>query len=165
MMIRIVALAFIVNFMMASCSCKKPAIAKSANVELLSGCPTDGSCKAVLIENRKIKVEKAEFGGLSYDTVPATAARLVVFRYERKIPKGVQDGFYNEELILELSQTADPKLQKALYGRFCYCKGETGYYEIDPSKIHLKRSGNEIRVDFGIAEVHQVITGVTFTLK
>ena len=90
---------------------------------------------------------------------------MVTIRYEKRLPKGIQDGFYNEELLLVFSDDLQPLLRKAVYGRFCYGKGETGYYELPLSGVDVTASGETLHVGFRVVDVRQVLSQVVFRLK
>lgn len=98
------------------------------------------------------------------DTVAAKGQAYAVFRYERDVPKGVQDGFHSEELLLPFR---DGKLQadNALFGRFCYCKGETGYFAIPADSLRITGKDGRYTVDFRLSEGRQTIGHITVSLK
>lgn len=159
-----IGILLIVAMFAASCACQKKS-ATPPTATLVSGCPTDGSCTIKVDDNRTVILRKDEYGSGFCDLSEAKGERVVTIRYEKRVPKGIQDGFYNEELLLVFSDDLQPQLRKAVYGRFCYCKGETGYYELPLSALDVSTSGEETRVVFKVSEVRQVLAEVVFRLK
>lgn len=145
------------------------------NAVITTGCPTDGSCEVKVIPNKTILPKIAESGSLYYELQDSKDKTVIVYSYARKVPKGVQDGTYREEIIFETAkdsrslQLSDKALEQVqlLFGRICYCKGATGYYKI--KKGNLKTTalagGVEYNIDFSTDEVPQVLHQIRFTVN
>lgn len=151
-----------------SCGAKKSTAKVAA---LTSTCPTDGDCTIELFENKSILIKNDDFGRPSYTLEDNSSTRVAKYTYNRKVKGEVQDGSYREEVILELKNgddTASPNQSPPLlFGRFCYCKGQTGYYNITHRDLSItKDSGIQtVDLDFKMEEVPQIIKHITFTLK
>ncbi len=71
------------------------------------------------------------------------------FEYKRNEIPDTVDSSYREEIFVELDYnnlefvTTNFKVQKILFARWCYCKGQTGYYKIHQGELLIKRIQNE----------------------
>ena len=83
----------------------------------------------------------------------------------------VNSGLFNQEVIIELkngNDTGEPNQSAPLlFGRFCFCRGQTGYYKISHRDLSITKKSNvqTVDLDFKIDEVPQIIKHITFTLK
>ena len=97
------------------------------------------------------------------------------YTFEKDKDSTLQDSGYREEIIFEINTNvselnlSEKKLQetKMLFGRFCYCKGATGYYKIENGTLLLKKEKDNIVLDlnFKITEVPQIVTKINRTIK
>jgi hypothetical protein len=159
-----------------SCNCKKP-ITNSNNVadeivsKITSICPEDGKCTAVIFKRKKIELIRDQFGKLYYQMRDSETTYVVKYDYIRNPLPDTQDSGYREEIVFELNNIeqelnyTDFELsnQKFLFGRFCFCRGQTGYYPIFKGNINLKNS--KLNIDFSTTEVPQVIKSFEIDLK
>ena len=159
---------FIAALALLSCSAKKSA----AQVAMLtSECPKDGTCSIELFENKSIAVKKDEFGSLYYSLEDNASTRVAKYTYTRQVKGEIQDAGYREEVIIELkngNDTGEPNQSAPLlFGRFCFCRGQTGYYKISHRDLSITKKSNvqTVDLDFKIDEVPQIIKHITFTLK
>jgi hypothetical protein len=156
------------TLMLLSCGAKKSTAKVAA---LTSECPKDGTCAVEIFENKSIAVKKDELGSLYYTIEDASATRVAKYTYTRKVKGEIQDAGYREEVIIELKNgdaTASPNPSPPLlFGRFCFCKGQTGYYNITHRNLSITKKSNlqTVDLDFKIDEVPQIIKHITFTLK
>lgn len=169
-----IALLFVLLFA-ASCSCKKntPAL----RISLSSECPNDGDCKIEVAEAKSMNVKTSDNGSLYYELEDNTSKKVVKYTYNRKVKGDLQDATYREEIVFELPAFEDEitlnneSLQdvKLLFGRFCYCKGQTGYYSIDQGLMRAVKSKEpaitNITLDFKTEKVPQVITQLAFSIQ
>ena len=157
-----------------SCAAKKHN-QTATSVELLSGCSKNGTCTIKLMKNKRMLVTQDEFGSTQYSTEPNAEKDIIVFNYSKTVKGNLQDASYREEIIFEIGNNlsefnlSDAALQntKMLFGRFCYCKGQTGYYKVNKGKLSVTEDSkhNIITVDFVISEVPQVIQQISFSIK
>ena len=101
---------------------------------------------------------------------------LLKYSYIKKPLENTQDSNYTELIYAELDQTikeislTNENLQKVklYFGRLCYCKGETGYYEIKEGTFNLSKITEDslnITIEFNIAEVPQIISKIDETIS
>ena len=168
--------AFLVIFLLCSCSCKKgiEAITRE-NTVLESDCPSDGICSVEIIKDKSIIVKTDETGQIYTQFADSRDTSVLVWRYDRDNLEGFQDGSHREEIILEIKNTdtnlvlTDEELQqrKVIFGRFCFCKGQSGYYKIVNGKLNMKKLKDilTLELNFKISEVPQVINKINASVK
>lgn len=161
-------LLFLSALVLCSCATKKPIGNEAA---LISECPKDGTCTIELFENKSIVVKKDDFGSVYYNLEDNTSTSVAKYTYSRKVKGDIQDAGYREEVIMELRKGEEGATSNAsspmLFGRFCFCKGQTGYYVIAHRNLSTTSKSNlqTVDMDFKIDEVPQIIKHITFTLK
>jgi hypothetical protein len=143
------------------------------NIEM--GCPTDGICEIEVKENKAMDIMTDASGSFFYKLHDDNSKAVIVFSYTKSTPKEIQDGTYKEEVVMEIDKSQKATeivdfssgIPKILFGRFCYCKGYTGYYKIDSGKLKIALNGNkkDFYFNFKINEVPQVLENIHFTLK
>lgn len=154
-----------------SCKSKKQTVTEPA-ITVSSECPKDGDCSVKLNQHKAMELKTDEFGRLYYTLVDDETKSVYQYTYKRKVKGNLQDAQYREEVIFEVSHQNNISLanealsqQKALFGRFCYCKGQTGYYAIKTGQLSVAKSQNKTSVDlnFSISEVPQIIQHISWT--
>jgi hypothetical protein len=165
---KIVALLLV--SLVLSCATKKP-MATISKAALLSDCPTAGTCTVELFQNKSM-VLQFDNNRNNYTLVDNLEKNVVVCNYTKTVKGNLQDAGYREEVIFETEKTlsdgnfqdADLQNRQMLFGRFCYCKGQTGYYKVSNGKMQVDANGNII-LDFSISEVPQIINHIKLLLK
>ena len=168
--LRKITLLFVL-FSILSCKCKKTAT-QQTTVSVTSECPKDGTCTVQLLKNKSITVKKDEFGSTFYTLEDSDSKNVIQYTYKRTVKGDLQDANYREEIIFEINnQTDNLTLSDAtlentqlLFGRFCFCRGQTGYYKINQGKLTVT-DGKMIDLDFKTNEVPQIINHVSFLMK
>lgn len=135
-------------------------------------CPSNGTCLAQKIPNKGIAIKEDEFGKTFIELIDKTDSWVMHYEYQRnKSPENYADDFYKEEIYMEVpndntSRTyVDEALKdvKLIFGRFCYCKGSAGYFQLTQGKLKVDHSHKEtnITLDFK-ASVPQVLTTIHY---
>lgn len=157
-------LLFLSALVLCSCATKKSIGNEAA---LISACPKDGTCTIELFENKSITIKKNDFGSVYYNLEDNASTRVAKYTYIRKVKGDIQDAGYREEVIMELKKGEEGASSPMLFGRFCFCKGQTGYYIIPHPNLTITSKSNlqTVDMDFKIEEVPQIIKHITFTLK
>ncbi|MFD2822578.1 hypothetical protein ACFS5M_02790 [Lacinutrix iliipiscaria] len=138
-------------------------------------CPDDGVCSLNVLPNQSFSIEKDGIGVL-YPKIKEGQTVLLKFEYKRNEIPNTVDGNYSEIIYLELDpnnlefENDDVKNIKALFGRLCFCRGQTGYYIINQGELSImKISKNQYRIkmNFKVDEVPQVVTTIdeVFSIK
>jgi hypothetical protein len=151
---------------------------KNENSELVKSitkCPQDGKCTTEILKNKSLVVKKDEFGSTYKEIVDNLNTSVIVYTYTRNEEKNIADAGYREEIVFEINNSettlnlTDKTLQntKMLFGRFCFCRGQTGYYIVRSGQFQLQKKSStiEFNLDFKITEVPQVITSINAYVK
>ncbi|SFZ90514.1 hypothetical protein SAMN05428642_101981 [Flaviramulus basaltis] len=128
-------------------------------------CPEEGNCSYEILKNKKINYN---YNNLSdfYPTFSEGDKLVFKFEYKQNEIPNTQDSSYREEVIIELDstdlefETTTFKGEKILFARWCYCKGQTGYYKIQQGKLSVKKIENntyQLNLNFKMEQVPQVI--------
>ena len=159
----------------ASCSSIKNTVLPVAN--LTSICPKDGDCKVEVFDRKSMLVKTTETSSLYYELEENPAKKVVKYTYNRKVKGDIQDASYREEIIFEINSNAeesnfvDVSLQdvQLLFGRFCYCKGQTGYYKIESGSLRISKNKEmettQINLTLKTTKVPQIIETIAISLK
>lgn len=169
----------------ASCKCKKDTITENSetksnqvsNLEnmIKSTNPEDGKCTTEIFRNKSLDIKTSELGAIYYDKIDNLETSVILYKYERNVPKDVQDASYREEIVFEINNSdkelnlknEDLQKTKMLFGRWCYCKGTTGNYVINDGKLHLTQKNEQVKFDleFKNNKVPQIILAIAETVK
>lgn len=142
--------------------------------ELRSACPKNANCTLELFPNKSMVVKRDEWGNLSYSLEDRLGKNVFLYSYSRIVKGNIQDAGYREEIVFELYAHKDLKpltdeaLQNTqmLFGRFCFCKGQTGFYKVAKGSLTASNARDiNIRLDFRVTEVPQITTAIAFDLK
>lgn len=156
-------------FLLFSCGTKKssgPTVAA-----LLSECPKNGTCTIKILGHKSMVVTQDDYG-MHYKLEENPQKNVFLYTYSRTVKGDVQDASYREEVVFEVSNDltncnlsdADLQASKMLFGRFCFCKGQTGYYKVTNGKMALD-SDTDLSLDFTVSEVPQVIKRLRIAIK
>ncbi len=153
---------------MVSCSCKKTSISNFEKATLKSDCPKDGTCSVEIIKNKSISIKKDEFGSIYYLLEDNLNTTVVKYSYSRTVKGDLQDAGYREEIVFEIDENnktlKNRELTKTnmLFGRFCFCRGQTGNYIVDNGELEIK--DNTINLNFTVSQVPQIIKNIVIKL-
>ncbi len=171
----IIPLALVLSF----CNCQKNNIAKneaqSIPLTLNSECPQDGACTVEVLKNKSLEIKTDDLGGIYYQIAAATKTSVVIYRYNRRVEKGLQDGQYKEDIVFEINNSdslislSGSELQKTkmLFGRHCYCKGQAGYFKLTQGQLTLEQKKNAVsfQLDFTTNQAPQIIHSIKAATK
>ena len=165
-------------FLLVSCNCKKKIVENPGKVAVsntLSTCPEDGKCEIEYFKNKKIDFKEDTIGKLFYGMSESTSTAVIKFQYTRNPLDGIQDSEYREEIIFEIDSNSNEinlsdftiQSSKMLFGRFCFCRGQTGFYKVSSGNLKLNQNDKEITfdLDLKIIELPQIIKNVKATIK
>ena len=160
----------IMGFIIYSCNAKQKLFTEDKTENLLSLCPEDGTCTFEVLQNKTLEIKKDNFGAL-YPEIKGGDNIVLKHEYKRhEIPNTV-DGHYSEQILMELNpDNLDLELEnlefkniKVLFARFCYCKGQTGYYPVKQGKLAISKLSKDkfkLNLNFKVDEMPQVITEI-----
>ena len=153
-------------------SCKAKSDIKSAVTKEVSNmeCPKEGKCSLGIIENKILQINTDNLGSV-YPEVLNGDECVLKFEYNKLGNSNYQDSGYREEIFIEIDKsnpeikTEDLKNKKLFFARWCYCKGQTGYYKINKGKLSITKvdeNSFRIQLNFKIEEVPQVINRIDY---
>lgn len=164
------------------CSCKstqQTTLLSNLNEDVqkkLDECPQENTeCTIELFPNKTIEFKKDNIGIL-YPVLSEGNKTILKYTYHKSSPKNLQDGFYTEIIYAEFDNSSDEielsnkDLQniKLHFGRFCYCKGQTGYFPITKGSFKSSKIDKHtmmFSIDFEITEVPQIIKNIDATIS
>jgi len=133
-------------------------------------CPEDGVCTFEVFTNKTLNIQTDGIGAL-YPELLDGEKTVVKFEYKRyEIPNTV-DGGYSEVIYAEIDpnikelslENETLKQAKVLYGRLCFCRGETGYFYVNEGMLNISShvdGSKTFSLDFKVYEVPQIITSI-----
>jgi hypothetical protein len=159
---------FFVLFFTTACKTSKESNLQTNLKTMDSNCPDDGICSLEVIKNKFLQIKQDDIGAL-YPVLTEGKSNVLKFEYKRNEIANTQDGQYSEFIYAELPQNIkdielndkDLSIVKLLFGRLCFCRGQTGYYKVANGQleIHKKDDGTfHFKLHFTIDEVPQIIT-------
>lgn len=159
------------------CNCQKNSVidTNKTTVDLKSNCPEDGNCTLELLSNKTLNIKKDDLGSNYYELIESKNTSVIVYQYKRNVKGGLKDSGYTEEVLFEINNS-DKKLSlsnsdlhkvKMVFGRLCFCRGQTGYFEVTDGTLSFDNKGNEIQFDlnFKISQVSQIINVINASIK
>ena len=168
---------FLITVFFASCgACKSLTLnIQEAFFIKTQQCPENVFCSLELIPNKSIEFKTDEFGN-NYPVITEGEKTILKYSYIKNPLENTQDSNYTELIYAELDQTikeislTNENLQKVklYFGRLCYCKGETGYYEIKEGTFNLSKITEDslnITIEFNITEVPKIISKIDETIS
>lgn len=148
-----------------SCKSQQESNLSSAKGSYDITCPDTGSCELKVLEKTSLKVKEDDFGHTYLKTVPGRSV-VLKFEYKKDVESKYEDSSYREEVFIELNandletKTVDLKDRKVFFARWCYCKGQTGFYKINDGSLSVSRLNKTnylLQLDFSVSEVPQII--------
>ncbi|MBC7641851.1 MAG: hypothetical protein H7174_05860 [Flavobacterium sp.] len=164
MPLKILILSFI---LISSCIPKKKFL-ESEFSNIVYNCPNNGNCDLEILENKSLLLNH-DLGKLNYKLIDNKNKTVVRYQYSKDLDKSVVDGGYREEIIFEInSKNTDNKIfdvdlqkTKMLFGRFCFCRGQTGFYKIINGNLKIKKGKKlNFKLNFKINEVPQIVNEI-----
>lgn len=170
------AFTLVLSLVLASCNSHSQLVKKS-NVKLKTECPSDGVCSLKVEQNKSLSLVNDNTINL-YPEILAGDNIVLTFNYQRNEIPDTADGHYIEQILLELNPKnveialSNKNLEnvKLVFARFCYCKGQTGYYKITRGNLKVEKVNENkyaLTLTFSQDKVPQIITSITeiFELK
>ena len=172
------SMGLVVILIFFGCSSKKNSSSTTNGAtyySILSACPEEGTCAVELLRNKSLNVKADEFGSIYYQLLDSEGTNVIRYTYDKTVPEGLQDGNHREEIIFEISTTnqtltlTGKELQqtKMLFGRFCFCRGQTGSYKVEDGTLNLTQKDDSVHFDlqFANGKVPQLLATIKVNLK
>lgn len=160
-----IKLFFIIAIALSSC-CTKKNTSNLIPTQKEASCPNNGDCSLEIIANKSI-LTNMDTGKMNYILVDSFDKTVVRYQYKKDMDQTNVDGGYREEIVFEIDANSnnlildnnDFQQTKMLFGRYCFCRGQTGLYKVVNGTLDLKNN-DELNFDltFKINEVPQIVS-------
>ncbi len=156
-----------------ACKSKKDVIIAKSVYETAFKCPENGTCTFEIFENKSLQIITDEMQG-TYPKMINGSNFVLKFEYKKTENSNYEDSGYREEIFVELDknnlefETEDLKTHKLFFARWCYCKGQTGYYKINQGKLSVTSNDDkniQLYLNFKINEVPQIVNEINYSFK
>lgn len=150
-------------------NCKPKQVTTSDNFQnlLTTNCPIDGTCTFEVLKDKSLNILKTDLEE-TYAEITDGQSHVLKFEYKRNEIANTVDGQYIEQIFIELNpnnlevelKDSEFKKAKVMYARFCYCKGQTGYYSVSQGNLLIKKFEDnryQLTLDFKQDKVPQII--------
>jgi len=130
----------------------------------------NGHSTISLIPYRKAVLKKDAFN-IGFVTTEKSEGTLLKFEYIKQVPEHLADADYSEVVYINLqkdfseinSNNPTATDSQILFGRFCYCKGQTGFYTVKNGDLLAKmitKNRLKIALKFHLKQVPHLISNI-----
>ena len=164
---------FFLLICLVSCKAKSKLTSTVATEVVNMACPENGTCTFKILKNKTLQIKTDNLGSIYTEMIDGIHS-VLKFEYKKHGNTNYTDSSYREEIFIELDETDfdvetfDLKDEKLFFARWCYCKGQTGYYKINKGKLSVTKIENNIfqlHLSFKIEEVPQIINEINHTFS
>jgi len=158
---------------LVSCKTKSELTSTTAKEVDNMVCPEEGTCSFEILKNKTLQIKTDNLGSIYPEMIDGIHS-VLKFEYKKKGNANYEDSGYREEIFIELNtnnlegETTDLKDRKLFFARWCYCKGQTGYYKINQGRLSVTKISDknfQLRLSFKIEEVPQIINEINHTFS
>ncbi len=160
-------LRFILFFVIIlGCSSSKEQAGKDKIPPPKVNCPEGGDCTFEVIQNSTLTL-KTDPTGASYPEIEPGENVVVRYVFNKDPEPDVMDSNHAEYLYFEIGpgrveiSLTDSDLQKVkmIFGRVCFCKGETGYFPVRKGNLFVYQNEGDllVRGAFSVKKVPQTL--------
>ncbi|MDZ7612289.1 MAG: hypothetical protein U5K51_00050 [Flavobacteriaceae bacterium] len=119
-----------------------------------------------IFKKSELLIRKDETGQLYIEIITWSEKMYLNIPTQKKSVEGIADSGYQEIVLFEFVsgeinlhlQNKDLQEANLFFGRFCYCKGESGYFRVTKGDLKLAADKKEINVTLNFqTEVPQII--------
>lgn len=148
------------------CSSTKEQAAKDPIPPPRINCPEGGDCTFEVLQKSSLSLKNDQTGA-SYPEIEAGENVVVRYHFQKDSEPDAVDGSYSEYLYFEIPpgrvemsiQDSDLQKVKMMYGRICFCKGESGYFPVRKGKLFVYQNEGDllVRASFSVPKIPQII--------
>lgn len=152
--------------LMVGCSSSKEQAGKDQIPPPRVNCPEGGDCTFEVLQNSTLTL-KTDPTGATYPEIKEGENVVIRYHYKKDPEPDVMDSNHSEYLYFEINpgrveiSLKDSELQevKLIYGRICFCKGESGYFPVRKGNLFVYQNEGDllVRGSFNISKVPQTI--------
>lgn len=171
MNLRLIYLSSFVFFFLA-CKAKQEPTEKDVFYEtIINYCPKGGTCSFEVLKSKSLEI-KTDGTGAQYPQITEGEKTVLKFEYKKEEDPKIADDGYTEVIYTEIKPTIhnldlkDEELSQAkvLFGRLCFCRGQTGYYPVESGHLEIKSNKNDsvsYTLSFKITEVPHILKEIS----
>jgi hypothetical protein len=162
------------GLMLCLTACKtqeKTSTTKGQQGTTITNCPEGGNCSFEILKNKTLEV-KTDGIGAKYPQLREGQKTVLKLEYKKKSNPELADDGYREIIYAEIDSATttlelkDNDLQQAkvLFGRLCFCRGQTGYYSAKKGSFNIttdKNGSTTYNFNLKISEVPQLFEDVS----
>jgi hypothetical protein len=165
--------AFYLIISLVSCKTKSNVTPEKSSDVTTFLCPDDGVCTFDILDNTIIQNKTDNLGSI-YPELIQGHNLVLKFEYKKAHDSDIQDSAYREEVFIELDktnleiETENLKNLNLFFARWCFCRGQTGYYKISKGKLKVTKITDQeyqINLNFTIDEVPQIIKKINYNFS
>ncbi len=129
-------------------------------------CPEGGDCTFEVLQKSTLTL-RTDPTGASYPEIGPGENVVVRYQFKKDTEPDVLDSSHSEYLYFEIGpgrveiSLQDEELQKVkmIFGRVCFCKGETGYFPVRKGNLFVYQNKGDllVRASFDIKKIPQTI--------
>lgn len=175
MNLKLIYLSSLVLCFMACKTNQESTEKKNLNKINITNCPEEGTCTFEVLKNKSLEI-KTDGIGAQYPRVNEGKQTVLKFEYKKDDDPRIADDGYSEIIYAEIESTTknldlkDDKLSlaKVLFGRLCFCRGQTGYYPVEKGHFEIKTHKDEtMTFSFNLenTKVPQILKEISVTLE
>lgn len=148
------------------CSSSKQQAGKDEIPPPRVNCPEGGDCTFEVLQNSTLKL-KTDQTGASYLEIEEGDKVVIKYHFKKDPDPDALDSSHSEYLYFEIDpgrveiSLKDSELQrvKMIYGRICFCKGESGYFPVRKGNLFVYQNEGDllVRGSFRISKIPQII--------
>jgi hypothetical protein len=138
-------------------------------------CPSNGKCTVELLRGKSLEIKTDDIGAIYTQINDNDETSVIIYQYNRTVKGDIQDANYREEIVFEINNSdvkltiSNDELQqtKMLFGRFCFCRGQTGYYKVEQGVLDLNQKNGTVdfTLDFSVTKVPQIIKSIKTSIN
>ncbi|MGA9269123.1 MAG: hypothetical protein WBV45_00770 [Lutimonas sp.] len=152
--------------LLVGCSSSKEQASKDQIPPPRVNCPEGGDCTFEVVQNSTLTL-KTDPTGATYPEIEAGENVVIRYHYKKDQEPDALDSSYSEYLYFEITpgrveiSLKDSELQrvKMIFGRICFCKGETGYFPVKKGNLFIYQNEGDllVRGAFSISKIPQTL--------
>ena len=129
-------------------------------------CPEGGDCAFEVFQESSLSL-KTDQTGASYPEIETGQNVVVRYHFKKDPDPDALDSSHSEYLYFEIPagrvemaiKDADLQQVKMLFGRVCFCKGETGYFPVRKGNLFVYQNNGDllVRGEFSVSKVPQIL--------
>lgn len=162
----------VMPLILLACNVNKKILSQESNLigRIEKNCPENGVCTFEVLNNKILEIKKDDTGAF-YPLITDGKKTVLKYEYKKNEIENVADNGYSEIIYIEINTNTESLLlknnelekAKVLYGRLCFCRGQSGYFPVKDGELKISKNNETTQLDFNfkVKEVPQLITKIS----